>query len=120
MGPGAPFVLRRSGVRRHVFVDLNDNPTLRAQHMVSIADKVQVTSLEGQLKSSRAAPAELRFDFRIESVVCLPDSVLAFHRHGVQGRSFLNGSLTQDLHEESKTYEVLGSDKYVLCSIFSF
>uniref|UniRef100_A0A914X879 Mitogen-activated protein kinase kinase kinase kinase n=1 Tax=Plectus sambesii TaxID=2011161 RepID=A0A914X879_9BILA len=78
--------------------------------LVCYQNKVQVTSLEGQLKSSRAAPAELLFDFRIESVVCLPDSVLAFHRHGVQGRSFLDGSLTQDLREDSKTYEVLGTD----------
>lgn len=64
------------------------------------------------MKSSRTAPAELRFDFPVVSIVCLSDSVLAFHRHGVQGRSFLNNVITQDINDPSKTYEVLGSDKY--------
>lgn len=30
------------------------------------SDKVQVTNLKGRLKSSRLAPAELRFPFKIE------------------------------------------------------
>ena len=51
---------------------------------------MQVTNLVGRLKSSRAAPAELLFPFRIESLVCLSDSVLAFNRHGMLGLSFVD------------------------------
>ncbi|MCP3665863.1 MAG: hypothetical protein GY696_25770 [Gammaproteobacteria bacterium] len=52
-----------------------------------------MTNLRGKLKSSRDAPAELRFGFRIENVVCLSDSVLAFHRNGMQGRSFVDNQV---------------------------
>lgn len=45
--------------------------------------------------------------------VCLPDSVLAFHKHGMQGRSFKNGEVTQEISDPSRTYRLLGSDKYV-------
>lgn len=46
-------------------------------------------------------------------LVCLPDSVLAFHKHGMQGRSFKNGEVTQEISDPSRTYRLLGSDKYV-------
>lgn len=81
--------------------------------------------------------SELHFNFQIESIskfilcyimcieililsaimcllVCLPDSVLAFHKHGMQGRSFKNGEVTQEISDPSRTYRLLGSDKYVL------
>lgn len=45
--------------------------------------------------------------------VCLPDSVLAFHKHGMQGRSFKNGEVTQEISDPSRNYRLLGSDKYV-------
>lgn len=45
--------------------------------------------------------------------VCLPDSILAFHKHGVQGRSLKNGEITQEITDMSKTYRLLGSDKWV-------
>jgi len=45
--------------------------------------------------------------------VCLQDSVLAFHKHGMQGRSFKNGEVTQEISDPSRTYRLLGSDKYV-------
>lgn len=43
--------------------------------------------------------------------VCLPDSLLAFHKHGMQGRSFKNGDITQEITDSSRTYKLLGSDK---------
>jgi hypothetical protein len=43
--------------------------------------------------------------------VCLPDSVLAFHKHGMQGRSFKNGEVTQEIVDQSRVYRLLGSDK---------
>uniref|UniRef100_A0A8C5G837 non-specific serine/threonine protein kinase n=1 Tax=Gouania willdenowi TaxID=441366 RepID=A0A8C5G837_GOUWI len=47
-----------------------------------------IVNLQGRLKSSRKLSAELTFNFQIEAIVCLQDSVLAFWRHGMQGRSF--------------------------------
>lgn len=45
--------------------------------------------------------------------VCLPDSILAFHKNGMQGRSLKNGEITQEICDMSRTYRLLGSDKYV-------
>nr|CAD7398996.1 unnamed protein product [Timema poppensis] len=50
----------------------------------------------------------------MDGTVCLPDSVLAFHKHGVQGRSFKNGEVTQEIVEKSRVYRLLGSDKVVV------
>lgn len=58
--------------------------------------------------------SELHFNFQIESIICLPDSVLAFHKHGMQGRSFKNGEVTQEISDPSRTYRLLGSDKVVM------
>uniref|UniRef100_A0A669E5U1 Mitogen-activated protein kinase kinase kinase kinase n=1 Tax=Oreochromis niloticus TaxID=8128 RepID=A0A669E5U1_ORENI len=49
---------------------------------------IKIVNLQGRLKSSRKLSAELTFNFQIENIVCLQDSVLAFWRHGMQGRSF--------------------------------
>lgn len=100
-----------------------------------------MTGLNGKVKSSRSAPTQLRFPFTISSVgtftsvfsdnfgflmiasscnakfclalfaVCLSDSLLAFHDHGVQGRGLRDNQITQDITEMSQTYRVLGHDK---------
>lgn len=69
-----------------------------------------VTLLE-KSKGIRKLVDELLFDFPIESVVCLPDSILAFHKHGVQGRSLKNGEITQEIEDKSRTYRLVGADK---------
>lgn len=45
--------------------------------------------------------------------VCLADSVLAFHRHGMQGRSLRNSDVTQEIVDHSRAYRLVGHDKYV-------
>lgn len=45
------------------------------------------------------------------------DSILAFHSHGMQGRSLRNGAITQEITDTSKTYKLLGSEKFVKSSI---
>lgn len=46
--------------------------------------------------------------------VCLSDSVLAFHDHGLQGRSFRTDEVTQEISDTSRLYRVLGSDETVI------
>lgn len=98
--------------------------------LVCYDNVVKVVTPQGRLKVSKKLLSELRFDFKIDSIckffsiflwlrcvneksvlVCLPDSILAFHKHGVQGRSLKNGEITQEITDTSRTYKLLGSDK---------
>ncbi|KAI4813309.1 hypothetical protein KUCAC02_024641 [Chaenocephalus aceratus] len=67
--------------------------------------------LPRQLKSSRKLSAELTFNFQIEATVCLQDSVLAFWRHGMQGRSFKTNEITQEISDSTRIFRLLGSDR---------
>ena len=48
----------------------------------------------------------------IRFTVCLADSVLAFHKHGMQGRSFKNSEVTQEIFDRTRIFKLLGSDRY--------
>jgi hypothetical protein len=82
--------------------------------LVCYDNMVKIVTLQGRPKSNRKQLPHLNFDFTVESIVCLPDSVLAFHKHGVQGRSFKNGEVTQEIVDQSRVYRLLGSDKVVV------
>ncbi|XP_047037644.1 mitogen-activated protein kinase kinase kinase kinase 5 isoform X6 [Helicoverpa armigera] len=58
--------------------------------------------------------SRIQFDFNIDSILCLADSVLAFHRHGVQGRSLRNAEVTQEITDASRAYRLLPHDKVVV------
>ncbi|XP_058646895.1 mitogen-activated protein kinase kinase kinase kinase 3 isoform X4 [Onychostoma macrolepis] len=75
---------------------------------------IKIVNLHGRLKSSRKLSAELTFNFQIESIVCLQDSVLAFWRHGMQGRSFKSNEITQEISDSSRIFRLLGSDRVVV------
>ncbi|XP_066509276.1 mitogen-activated protein kinase kinase kinase kinase 3-like isoform X2 [Hoplias malabaricus] len=75
---------------------------------------IKIVNLQGRLKSSRKLSAELTFNFPIESIVCLQDSVLAFWRHGMQGRSFKSNEVTQEITDNSRIFRLLGSDRVVV------
>ncbi|KAL3284790.1 hypothetical protein HHI36_018932 [Cryptolaemus montrouzieri] len=75
---------------------------------------VKIVTPQGKLKMNKKQVSELIFDFNIESIICLPDSVLAFHKHGMRGRSLKNGEITQEITDTSRTYRLLGSDKVVM------
>uniref|UniRef100_A0ABD2VU58 Mitogen-activated protein kinase kinase kinase kinase n=1 Tax=Trichogramma kaykai TaxID=54128 RepID=A0ABD2VU58_9HYME len=75
---------------------------------------VKIVNLNGKPRISKKQLAELQFNFKIESIIVLPDSVLAFHKYGMQGRSFKNGEVTQEISDPSRTYKLLGSDKVVM------
>ncbi|XP_036842415.1 mitogen-activated protein kinase kinase kinase kinase 3 isoform X6 [Oncorhynchus mykiss] len=72
---------------------------------------IKIVNLQGRLKSSRKLSAELTFNFQIEAIVCLQDSVLAFWRHGMQGRSFKTNEITQEISDNTRIFRLLGSDR---------
>lgn len=70
---------------------------------------VQVTNLDGVLQSTK-----MTFDFIIQELVVLRDGVLAFHKHGMQGRSFLSDQVTQDIFEPTKIFRLVGRDRVIV------
>uniref|UniRef100_A0A147BRX9 Mitogen-activated protein kinase kinase kinase kinase n=1 Tax=Ixodes ricinus TaxID=34613 RepID=A0A147BRX9_IXORI len=103
---GMETMVPRHELLRVVHVTQIDKDTV----LVCYDNQVKLLDLEGQLKPSEVQPAELHFDFKVEYIVCLPDSVLAFHQHGMQGRSFLNNEVVQEICDTTRTFRVLGSD----------
>ncbi|KAG4070511.1 hypothetical protein HA402_005743 [Bradysia odoriphaga] len=81
--------------------------------LVCHGSNIQIVTMQGNLRQSKKLVSQLHFDFCIDSIVCLPDSVLAFHKNGMQGRSLRNGEITQEITDSSRTYRLLGSDKVV-------
>lgn len=68
---------------------------------------VKIISKLGKLKPTRKLRSEITFDFEIDDAVCLPDSVLGFHKHGLQGRSYKDESVTQELNDPNKIFKLL-------------
>uniref|UniRef100_A0A4W5LIN7 Mitogen-activated protein kinase kinase kinase kinase n=1 Tax=Hucho hucho TaxID=62062 RepID=A0A4W5LIN7_9TELE len=68
-------------------IHLNDTP--RAQ-----TDTVKFVNLNGN--PSKGRTSKLTFDFSIETLVCLQDSVLAFWKHGLKGRSLHSDEVMQN------------------------
>ncbi|KAL9919544.1 MAP4K3-like protein hppy isoform 7-T10 [Glossina fuscipes fuscipes] len=81
--------------------------------LVCYGNVIQVVTLQGNPKQHKKMISQLNFDFNVDSIVCLPDSVLAFHKNGMQGKSLRNGEITQEIKDMSRTYRLLGSDKVV-------
>ncbi|XP_078418666.1 mitogen-activated protein kinase kinase kinase kinase 5 isoform X1 [Cetorhinus maximus] len=82
--------------------------------LVCMDQFVKIVNLHGKLKSSKKLASELSFDFCIESVVCLQDSILAFWKHGMQGKSFKSNEVTQEISDKSRVFHLLGSDRVVV------
>ncbi|XP_069462976.1 mitogen-activated protein kinase kinase kinase kinase 3 isoform X2 [Ambystoma mexicanum] len=82
--------------------------------LVCLDHSIKIVNLQGRLKSSRKLSSELTFDFQIESIVCLQDSVLAFWKHGMQGRSFRSNEITQEISDSTRIFRLLGSDRVVV------
>ncbi|XP_022097280.1 mitogen-activated protein kinase kinase kinase kinase 5-like isoform X3 [Acanthaster planci] len=82
--------------------------------LVCFDREVKVVNLNGKPKSNRKLSAELHFDFAVEDLVVLQDSVLAFHKHGMQGRSFRSNEVTQEICDKSKLFTLLGAEKLII------
>ncbi|XP_025734497.1 mitogen-activated protein kinase kinase kinase kinase 2 [Callorhinus ursinus] len=73
---------------------------------------VRMVNLLGE-PTATLAPV-LTFDFPIETVVCLQDSVLAFWSHGMQGRSLDTNEVTQEITDETRIFRVLGAHRDII------
>lgn len=95
---------------------------------------IEMIDLSGQPKTSKKIGiSKFEFDFKVTGmgelcwlslmdrfifkfflslpVIVQNDSILAFHAHGMQGRSLKNGAITQEITDTSKVYRLLGSEK---------
>uniref|UniRef100_A0A8C9WC78 Mitogen-activated protein kinase kinase kinase kinase n=1 Tax=Scleropages formosus TaxID=113540 RepID=A0A8C9WC78_SCLFO len=76
------------------------------------SDTVRVVNLQGFPCQDLAS--ELDFGFRIETLVCLQDSVLAFWKHGLRGRCLQSSEITQEITDESRAFRVLGTIRDII------
>lgn len=78
--------------------------------LVSFNNMVKFVNLEGKTKQFRRQLSEIHFDIKPESVVCLQGSVLAFHEHGLQGRSLHSGKINVEMNDPRRTFRLLGCE----------
>eukprot|EP00088_Acartia_fossae_P018244 TRINITY_DN20515_c0_g1_i4.p1 TRINITY_DN20515_c0_g1~~TRINITY_DN20515_c0_g1_i4.p1 ORF type:complete len:840 (-),score=147.45 TRINITY_DN20515_c0_g1_i4:411-2630(-) len=106
---GAQTVIPRHELMNIVSVTQLEKDTI----LVCYDNMVKVVNLQGKLKSSKRQASELHFDFSINCIVCLTDSVLAFHKHGMQGRSFKSNEVTQEIQDRTRIFKLVGSDRII-------
>ncbi|XP_055625369.1 mitogen-activated protein kinase kinase kinase kinase 5 isoform X2 [Toxorhynchites rutilus septentrionalis] len=82
--------------------------------LVCYDNVVQIVDVLGFSKHSKKYISRLEFSYNIDTIVCLTDSVLAFHKNGMQGRSLRNGEITQEITDTSRIYELIGSDNRIV------
>ncbi|XP_036403754.1 mitogen-activated protein kinase kinase kinase kinase 2 [Megalops cyprinoides] len=80
--------------------------------LIALEKVVKIVNLQGF--PSKDLASELTFEFAIETLVCLQDSVLAFWKHGLGGRSLHNNEVTQEITDESRVFRVLGTNRDIV------
>uniref|UniRef100_A0A4W5LIP5 non-specific serine/threonine protein kinase n=1 Tax=Hucho hucho TaxID=62062 RepID=A0A4W5LIP5_9TELE len=96
-------------------IHLNDTP--RAQTGSQSLKVMQVTQLD---RDTVLITLESDFvSFGLEATklffaVCLQDSVLAFWKHGLKGRSLHSDEVTQEITDESRIFRVLGTSRDII------
>ncbi|CAF3358708.1 unnamed protein product [Rotaria sp. Silwood1] len=75
---------------------------------------ITIVNSQGKPRTSRRTLSELHFDCEVRSLVCLQDSVLAFHEHGMQGRSLKDNEVTQEVYDHTRSFRVIGSDRLIV------
>ncbi|XP_044128608.1 LOW QUALITY PROTEIN: mitogen-activated protein kinase kinase kinase kinase 5 [Bufo gargarizans] len=104
----------KTGTEDHQIDAIHVTQLERDTVLVCLDQYVKIVNLQGKLKSSKKLASELSFKFLVESVVCLQDSVLAFWKHGMQGKNFKSNEVTQEISDESRVFRLLGSDRVVV------
>lgn len=77
-------------------------------------NQILITDLNGNQKKTDLMQTHFIFDSRLEYAIPLSDSVLGFHKHGIQGKSFFRGTITQELNDPSKDYHLIGKDSLIV------
>ncbi|KAK3731504.1 hypothetical protein QZH41_008531 [Actinostola sp. cb2023] len=78
--------------------------------LICADNTIRFVNLEGKPKQTKRGVAEIRFEIKPDSVVCLQGSVLGFHRHGLQGRSLLTGQVSVEMNDQKRLFRLLGAD----------
>ncbi|KAJ7996393.1 hypothetical protein DPEC_G00236620 [Dallia pectoralis] len=109
-------------------IHLNDTPRAQPDHqslkviqvtqldrdtvLIAFENSVKVVRLDGN--PTKVMTSTLTFDFSVETLVCLQDSVLAFWKHGLKGISLNNDEVTQEITDESRIFKVLGTSRDII------
>uniref|UniRef100_A0A672QH61 Mitogen-activated protein kinase kinase kinase kinase n=1 Tax=Sinocyclocheilus grahami TaxID=75366 RepID=A0A672QH61_SINGR len=98
-----------------------DSETIRAVQVTQLDRDTVLIALEKTVKivnmqgvPSKELASKLEFDFPIETLVCLEESVLAFWKHGLKGLSLHNCEVTQEITDESRVFKVLGTHRDIV------
>ncbi|CAM4789742.1 unnamed protein product [Rotaria magnacalcarata] len=75
---------------------------------------INIVNTQGKPQKNRQILSELNFGYAIQSLVCLQDCVLAFHQHGMQGRSLKHNEITQEIYDQTRSFRVIGNDRLVV------
>ncbi|XP_041842461.1 mitogen-activated protein kinase kinase kinase kinase 2 isoform X2 [Melanotaenia boesemani] len=105
---GTPISVPDNGALRAVQVTQLDGDTV----LIAVEKTVKIVNLRGL--PSKELAVELVFGFPIETLVCLQDSVLAFWKHGLKGKSFHSDEVTQEITDESRVFRVLGTNRDII------
>ncbi|XP_030635899.1 mitogen-activated protein kinase kinase kinase kinase 2 [Chanos chanos] len=80
--------------------------------LIALEKSVKIVNLQGL--PSKELASELDFDFPIETLVCLQESILAFWKHGLKGRSLYTYEVTQEITDQSRVFRVLGTNRDIV------
>ncbi|XP_070710408.1 mitogen-activated protein kinase kinase kinase kinase 2 isoform X2 [Pempheris klunzingeri] len=103
-----PVAAPDSGALRAAQVTQLDRDTV----LIALEKTVKIVNLRGL--PSKELAAEMIFDFPIDTLVCLQDSVLAFWKHGLKGKSFHSNEVTQEITDDSRVFRVLGTNRDII------
>uniref|UniRef100_A0A671MMY1 non-specific serine/threonine protein kinase n=1 Tax=Sinocyclocheilus anshuiensis TaxID=1608454 RepID=A0A671MMY1_9TELE len=102
-------------------IHLNGTETVRAVQVTQLDRDTVLIALEKTVKivnmqgvPSKELASKLEFDFPIETLVCLEESVLAFWKHGLEGLSLHSCEVTQEITDESRVFKVLGTHRDIV------
>uniref|UniRef100_A0A8C2K0E0 Mitogen-activated protein kinase kinase kinase kinase 2-like n=1 Tax=Cyprinus carpio TaxID=7962 RepID=A0A8C2K0E0_CYPCA len=80
--------------------------------LIALEKSVKIVNMQGV--PSKELASELEFDFPIETLVCLEESVLAFWKHGLKGLNLHNCEITQEITDKSRQFKVLGTHRDIV------
>nr|CAD60683.1 SI:dZ186K12.2 (novel protein kinase) [Danio rerio] len=80
--------------------------------LIALEKTVKIVNMQGI--PSKELASQLEFDFPIETLVCLEESVLAFWKHGLKGCSLHNCETTQEITDKSRVFKVLGTHRDII------